>query len=484
MPVSRSFLMGKRLGQLTRGLTDVGVIASGSAFETSITSVAASVVVYATVAELPLSGNEAGDQAFVSATNRLYIWNGSGWYNIALVNTSPSITSGADASYVLNSDGTPTVITLVAADPEGLPITWSYSVTSGSLQDTTVTNSGGAFTITPGSTAATFDLTFTASDGINTGTSASSFTLSFAWAKAATNYGYVVGGRNISPTTQVNTSIDRFPFSSDTITTGVGTLSTAVAQASGQSSSVGGYSSGGHNPTSPLYKNVIQKFTFSSEGTTSSVGTLSAARAQGVGQSSTTHGYHVGGFYNVPSNATRTNIYKFSFASEGTTTQSGVLASSVGERHMAATSTDDYGYSFGGLTALGGASDIVAKHPFSTDANTTNVGNLYTARVYSCGITTQDNGYLASGAAPGQTTNVEKWTYSSDTTAGIVGDLSVVMFNTTPGGVSGTDNGYIAGGHVAGQANRVEKFSFSSETASTPFGTLALNLEYPTTNQY
>ena len=80
--------------------------------------------VYASVDNLPTSGNITGNQAFVSGTNRLYIWNGSGWYNIALLNNSPTI-SGANATYNLAVDGTATTVTLVATDPEGLPITYS-----------------------------------------------------------------------------------------------------------------------------------------------------------------------------------------------------------------------------------------------------------------------------------------------------------------------------------------------------------------------
>ena len=81
-------------------------------------------------ADIPLTNNVIGDQLYVAETNRLYIWNGSGWYNIALINTAPTITSGANASYSLALDGTPTVITLTATDPEGIPITWSYAITS------------------------------------------------------------------------------------------------------------------------------------------------------------------------------------------------------------------------------------------------------------------------------------------------------------------------------------------------------------------
>lgn len=134
---------------------------------------------YVDSASLPLADVVPGSKAFVEDGNKLFIFTGSGWFEIATVNTAPTITTGADASYTLNSDGTPTVITLQATDPEGTPISWGYQVTSGSLEDTTVTNVGGQFTITPGSTEATFSLTFTASDGVNIDTSASSFTLSF-----------------------------------------------------------------------------------------------------------------------------------------------------------------------------------------------------------------------------------------------------------------------------------------------------------------
>ena len=139
--------------------------------------------VYSTAADLPLTGVSGGAQAYVTETHRLYLWNGSGWYNIALINTAPTITTGAAGSYTLAKDGTATVITLVATDPEGVPITWSHSVTTGTLGSTAVvTQSANVFTVTPSSTAAhagTFSLTFTASDGINVATSTSAFTLAF-----------------------------------------------------------------------------------------------------------------------------------------------------------------------------------------------------------------------------------------------------------------------------------------------------------------
>ena len=154
---------------------------SGSTFEPGTVG---AVKVYQT--NLPLSGNSAGDIAYVTDLSRLYMFTGVGWFNIALINTNPTITTGPEGSYTFALDGTPIVITLEAADPEGLPITWSYSVTSGVLGSTaTLSQAGNVFTLTPSTNSGDsgeFSITFTASDGINLATAASSFTLSFSLA--------------------------------------------------------------------------------------------------------------------------------------------------------------------------------------------------------------------------------------------------------------------------------------------------------------
>ena len=173
------------------------------------TSSGSGVTTYSTIADLPLSQNSSGDMAYVSGNNRLYLWSGTGWYNIALINTDPSITSIADANsntspFTLSTDGTPTVITVTATDPEEIPLSFSYAVTAGSLTNgggttATVTQGTGAnanqFTITPTtneSFAGDFSITFTASDGINTDTGVSSFTIGFQsglWKNSALSIG-------------------------------------------------------------------------------------------------------------------------------------------------------------------------------------------------------------------------------------------------------------------------------------------------------
>ena len=131
------------------------------------------------------TGMSAGDQALVNDLNKMFVYTGTGWFLIAtLTNATPTIT-GANASYYLAADGTATTVTLTSTDPEGFPITFSHSVTTGSLGSTaTVSQGTGAnanvFTITPSTTVAgSFSLTFSASDGLSVSQAVSSFTLSF-----------------------------------------------------------------------------------------------------------------------------------------------------------------------------------------------------------------------------------------------------------------------------------------------------------------
>ena len=141
----------------------------------------ASTTTYANPTDLPTAEVTTGAMAYVSASNKLYMWNGTAWFNIAIVNQAPTAITGNQATYFLSKDGTPTVVTLVSTDPEGLPLTWSSS-TSGDTQVGTVTNTDNVFTITPSTDEAdigTLSVTFSVTDGNNTETSVSSFTLEF-----------------------------------------------------------------------------------------------------------------------------------------------------------------------------------------------------------------------------------------------------------------------------------------------------------------
>ena len=138
---------------------------------------------------LPTSGNDSGDFGYVASTNRLYLWNGSGWYNIALVNTSPTVSTSPDSNYTIDgSGGAAVTVTMLAVDPEGTNIT--YTQTSETATNfVNITQDSGVFTLTPLTKAqadsngvgggGTFSVTFKATDGVNIVPRVSSFTITW-----------------------------------------------------------------------------------------------------------------------------------------------------------------------------------------------------------------------------------------------------------------------------------------------------------------
>lgn len=184
MPVSKN----RRFAKIANDVTADGTL-TAAAISPDV-DLGGGITVYDSTGLLPYVGNEAGDQAFVNSNNRLYIWEGAGWYNVALINRSPSILSVTDAEgfaspFTLADDGsTPTIVTITAADSDGDPIT--YTVTKGSGFDSiaTVSQDSSVFTITPLSedsvgVAISGTLTFNVSDGVNISSSVSTFRTDF-----------------------------------------------------------------------------------------------------------------------------------------------------------------------------------------------------------------------------------------------------------------------------------------------------------------
>ena len=133
-----------------------------------------------------------GTYAFTTNQDKLYLHTGQGWFNVAIVNTNPSFTTSPAGTYELATDataylnGTATTITLAATDPEGMPITWGYSANTAMNNIAHISNDSSVYTIEPktqdsagSASMPTGTLTFTASDGINIASAASTFTLTF-----------------------------------------------------------------------------------------------------------------------------------------------------------------------------------------------------------------------------------------------------------------------------------------------------------------
>ena len=189
--------------------------------------------IYDSAGLLPTSGVAVGTQAYVTANQKLYIRATGGWYNVATVNTTPTISSVADASsntspFDLAKDGsTTTVITITATDSEGFPLTFSAVANSGFNGLATVAQDSSVFTITPKSadsaTTTEGTLTFRASDGVNIASEIATFTLTFKVADSRFTSTLIkaIGSNG------VNTTINDASSSNHTITV----QGSAVAQA-------------------------------------------------------------------------------------------------------------------------------------------------------------------------------------------------------------------------------------------------------------
>tara|TARA_E500000318_G_scaffold12786_2_gene11736 strand:- start:6320 stop:8857 length:2538 start_codon:yes stop_codon:yes gene_type:complete len=142
---------------------------------------------------LPVSTN-TGHTALDTSTNRLYIFNGSGWYHIATINNfNPQWITQPNGSYALDLDGSTTTITVLASDSDDVPITYIAVTDSNFDAFATVAHDSdkhNVWTVTPTATTGTYSgtITFKASDGINLVQAASSFSLTFTTTNSRYTY--------------------------------------------------------------------------------------------------------------------------------------------------------------------------------------------------------------------------------------------------------------------------------------------------------
>lgn len=155
-----------------------------------VTTIASGVGIqsFDTLDSLPISSLTAGDRAFVKANKRLYISNGAGWYNVALVNLTPTMSLSPDGTITLSTDGTASTVTITGSDSDGVDANLTFSVESdGNMlaTGTTVTQDSSVFTINPltadsGGVTGNFTLTFKTSDVFNTATATKDFSITFS----------------------------------------------------------------------------------------------------------------------------------------------------------------------------------------------------------------------------------------------------------------------------------------------------------------
>ena len=226
--------------------------------------------------------------------------------------------------------------------------------------------------------------------------------------------GYTSGGPDVN-----GTIIDKFPFATDTNATDVGDLTQNRRHSAGQSSTVSGYTSGGIGHPPGLGKfNTIDKFPFAVDANATDVGDLTRQVNGATGQTSAVSGYTSGG--SPPIGAPGFNIIdKFPFATDANATNVSDLTQ--GRYALAGQSSTVSGYSSGGqLTKL----NTIDKFPFASDLDATDVGDLTVSRQGGAGQSSTVSGYTSGGLPPAGGTTIDKFPFASDANATDVGELT------------------------------------------------------------
>lgn len=293
----------------------------------------------------------------------------------------------------------------------------------------------------------------------------------FSWSFQGSSYGYSTGGLTPGGTTQ--DVIQRFSLTSDGSATDVGEMLAARDQHGSSSSATHaftfGYSTGNPFATSSS----LESFPFANESTSTSVATFTFPAAPtnallGSRQSSHTRdrGYLVGGYLGGTSNLHDISYYNhssYAFSAEAAS------LTIVGVWGASGSSSDTYGYKHGGNYGPVSRTNIIQKFPFSSDSNSTNVGNLIHSKSYHGAASSTEHAFVFGGTAP-NTNDIQKYSFSSDSNA-IDTTGGLVFSGNSQGGVSGTTNGYSVGGNNG--SGTVEKFPYAISSGSTTTSDLA-----------
>jgi hypothetical protein len=258
------------------------------------------------------------------------------------------------------------------------------------------------------------------------------------------NYGGISAGTGLPALTMVE-SVDYFPFASSFFTsTSVGTI-VGERAIGGHTSKEYGFVSGGlPKPTRLTTTNTLIRYPFANAVDAASVTSLSTTRGGHAAHSSSTHGYVAGGYSDpAPNPVGLTSIQKFSFVSPYPVTSVGDITQERSRRtttevgwnsFIAGFSSNTHGYSAGGQSSPAVPSNTyyrrVDKFPFSSDTNASIVGDLSAARGGAVGSSSNTSGYVSGGygaqpspPAADARTMIDYFPFATDNNATDVGDL-------------------------------------------------------------
>ena len=124
---------------------------------------------------------------------------------------------------------------------------------------------------------------------------------------------------------------------------------------------------------------------------------------------------------------------------------------------------DNYGYSHGGTLPT---SNVIEKVSFTTDGNSTDVGDMTRSMGESSGCSSALHGYVCGGGAPVSNV-IERFPFASDTNASDVGDM--ISARRDVGTTSSETHGFV---HSGQQVNIIERFAYAASSNSADVGDL------------
>jgi len=261
--------------------------------------------------------------------------------------------------------------------------------------------------------------------------------------------GYTFQGYDWGGTPNRRYEIQMFSFANggNAVTTGFETLpqSSEYAASSGSSSTDGihCYIAGGYSGDAGGNVSSIQSFSFPTTSNAIYVGDLSASAvaSSGWGWSyDNTYGYQAGGsMWPITDNVK--SIQKFPFAQSGV---AGSVISSeltVARRHCIGQGicSATHGFAAGGDMGSNNETNVIDKMSFASEAAMTDHGDLFQSDSYGAGnATSTTHGYVFGGQKmPSYTkvNHIQKFAYSSNTTANDIGNMTGTSGNDANGEV-------------------------------------------------
>lgn len=106
---------------------------------------------FTTLDSLPTTGLASGQQAWIESSGRMYISNGSGWYNVSLINQQPYWDSEPLTTYTIADSATPLIVTAKALDSDNSDLNLLHQsfVTDSAAYLVDITRDSSVFTFTP-----------------------------------------------------------------------------------------------------------------------------------------------------------------------------------------------------------------------------------------------------------------------------------------------------------------------------------------------